>query len=101
MRLIAELPVDIYELDFHTNLPEARKTLGPRRVVLGNVSTITDLLEGTPRKVYEAARECHVTCGRFHVVGSGCEVSPNMPPENLRALLDYAQEYKPEEFVVE
>jgi MtaA/CmuA family methyltransferase len=100
MRLMAELPVDIYELDFPTNLPEARKTLGPQRVILGNVSTITDLLEGTPQRVYEAARVCHATCGRFHVVGSGCEVSPITPPENLRALLAYAREHKPEEFVV-
>jgi len=101
MRLMAELPVDIYELDFPTNLPEARKTLGPQRVILGNVSTITDLLEGTPDKVYEAARRCHATCGRFHVVGSGCEVSPITPPENLKALLAYAREHKPEEYIVD
>jgi MtaA/CmuA family methyltransferase len=100
MCLMAELPVDIYELDFPTNLPAARKTLGPRRVILGNVSTITDLLEGTPEQVYEAARRCHATCGRFHVVGSGCEVSPLTPPENLRALLAYAREHKPEEYIL-
>ena len=31
-------------------------------------------------------------------VGSGCEVSPATPPENLRDMLAYAREHKPEEF---
>ncbi len=95
---MGELPADIIELDFPTNLPAARKTLGPDRVILGNVSTITDLLEGTPEQVYEATRKCHKTCGRYHIVGSGCEVSPLTPPENLRAMLAYAWDHKPEEF---
>jgi uroporphyrinogen-III decarboxylase len=30
-------------------------------------------------------------------VGSGCEVSPATPPENLRAMLAYAREHKPED----
>jgi MtaA/CmuA family methyltransferase len=101
MARMGELPADVIELDFPTNLAAARKVLGPRKVILGNVSTITDLLEGTPEKVYEAARRCHATCGRYHVVGSGCEVSPLTPPENLRALLAYAREHKPEEYIVD
>jgi len=98
--MMGQLPADIIELDYPTGLAAARKTLGPRRVVLGNVSTVTDLLEGTPERVYEAARACHKTCGAYHVVGSGCEVSPRTPPENLRALLAYAQEHKPQEYEV-
>ncbi len=100
MARMGELEADILELDFPTELAQARQVLGPKRVVLGNVSTITDLLEGTPEKVYEAARRCHQICGRYHVVGSGCEVSPLTPPENLRALLAYAKEHKPEEYEV-
>ena len=53
---MATLPVDIYELDFPTDLTEARAGLGPNRVILGNVSTITDLLEGSPERVEAAAR---------------------------------------------
>jgi MtaA/CmuA family methyltransferase len=90
-----ELPADVFELDFPVNLANARADLGSDKVILGNVSTITDLLEGTPEKVYEATARCHRTCGRFHVVGAGCEVSPLTPPENLRAMLEYAREHKP------
>jgi MtaA/CmuA family methyltransferase len=89
-----ELAVDIYELDFPVNLAQAKPRLG-ERVISGNISTVTTLLKGTPEEVYEAARQCHQICGRQHIVGSGCEVSPLTPPENLRALIQYAKEHAP------
>jgi len=92
-----QLPVQIFELDSPTNLQAARAGLGSERVILGNVSTITEMLEGTPQKVYEASRRCHKTCGRFHIVGTGCEMPPATQPENLRAMVRYAREHQPEE----
>jgi MtaA/CmuA family methyltransferase len=92
------LPVQIFELDSPTSLAAARASLGPDRVILGNVSTITEMLEGTPEEVYEASRRCHRTCGRFHIVGCGCEVSPMTSPDNLRAMVRYAREHPPEKF---
>lgn len=93
-----ELPVDIYEIDFPANLPRVRSALGPNRTIEGNVSTIADLLEGNPEKVYESCRRCHGIGGRYHIVGAGCEISPLTPPENLRAMIAYAHEHRPEEF---
>ena len=86
-----ELAVDIYELDFPVNLPKARSELDGR-VISGNVSTVTTLLNGIPDEVYAAARACHETCGKKFIVGSGCEVSPLTPPDNLRALMRYARD---------
>jgi MtaA/CmuA family methyltransferase len=96
---MAQLPVDICEIDFPANLRLAREVLGPRRVLAGNVSTITDLLEGTPERVYEACRRCHETCGQYFIVGAGCEISPLTPPENVRAMVAYARDHKPGDFV--
>jgi MtaA/CmuA family methyltransferase len=93
-----QLPVRVFELDSPTNLAAARACLGPERVILGNVSTITDMLEGTPEQVYEASRRCHRTCGKLHIVGTGCEVPPMTPPENLHAMVRYSREHRPEEF---
>lgn len=87
-----ELPVDIYEIDFPANFAEARRVIGPDRTLCGNVSTITDLLEGSPERVYEACRACHKVAGKKYIVGAGCEVSPLTPPENLRAMISYARE---------
>ena len=94
--LMCTLPVDIYELDSPVNLAAARAVMGPNRVILGNVGTIADLLEGDPERVRAAAKRCHETCGRYHVVGAGCELSPFTPPENLRAMIQYAQEHSPD-----
>lgn len=94
-----ELPVHIFELDFPTDLALGRERLGPDHVILGNVSTITDLLEGNPERVYEASRKCHAICGKYHIVGSGCEVSPMTPPENLRAMVQYSRDHLPEEYL--
>lgn len=94
-----QLPVHIFELDSPTNLAAARATLGPDRMSLGNVSTITDMLKGTPEQVYEASRRCHRICGKAHVVRTGCEVSPTTPAENLHAMVRYSREHRPEELV--
>lgn len=89
-----ELPADIYELDFPVDLAVARGDLGEGRVISGNISTVTTLVSGTPDEVYEAAARCHQQCGRYHIVNSGCELSPLTPPENLRALVRYAKEHR-------
>jgi MtaA/CmuA family methyltransferase len=95
-----QLPVQIFELDSPTNLAAARACLGRDRVILGNVSTITDMLEGTPESVYAACRQCHETCGKFHIVGTGCEVPPTTPDENLHAMVRYSREHTPDEFEI-
>jgi MtaA/CmuA family methyltransferase len=92
---MATLPVDIYELDFPTDLAAARVGLGPERVVLGNVSTIEVMLNGTPESVEVAASKCHEICGAYHIVGAGCELSPFTPPENLRAMVRFARQHRP------
>ena len=87
-----ELPVDIYEIDFPADFSRARRDIGAGRTLSGNVSTITDLLEGTPDRVYEACRRCHEAAGENYIVSAGCEVSPLTPPDNLRAMIRYAKD---------
>jgi uroporphyrinogen-III decarboxylase len=93
MERTRDLPVDIYEIDSPADLRLARERLGPGRVIAGNVSTITDLMQGTPEEVYAACGRCHDTCGRYHIVSAGCEMSPLTPPENLRAMMAYARDH--------
>ncbi len=92
---MGQLPVDIFDIDSVVDLAKARSWLGQGRVILGNVSPKTDLLEGTPRKVCDAARRCHKACGPYHIVSAGCEIPAMTPPENLKALVRYAQEHQP------
>jgi uroporphyrinogen-III decarboxylase len=87
-----ELPVDIFELDFLTDLALARKTLGPDRVLCGNISTVDTLVHGTPAEVMQEAGVCHSICGPRHIVSPGCEMSPLTPYSNVRAMVQYSIE---------
>ena len=93
--IMKRLPVDIFELDFPVDLAHAREVLGPEAIILGNVNTVEEMLTGTPDQVYAAAARCHAICGPNHVVGTGCEVAPETPPENLHALVAYARDHAP------
>lgn len=95
--LMAQLPADLYEIDFPADLAGARAGIGPGRTLAGNVSTVTDLLRGTPEQVYAACGRCHAVCGPRFIVGAGCEISPFTPPENLRAMVAYARDHRPED----
>ena len=93
--IMKRLPVDIFELDFPVDLVHAREVLGPDAVILGNINTVEEMLTGSPEEVYAAAADCHRICGPNHVVGTGCEVPPETPPENLHALVAYARDHAP------
>lgn len=88
--LMAQLPADIIELDFPVDLAEARKKLNPNHIISGNVSTVTDLLHGTPEDVYDSAANCFAKVGPKYIAGSGCEISPLSPLENVKAIVDFA-----------
>ena len=89
---MATLPVDIYEIDFPADLVKVKDAFGDR-VISGNISTITDMFEGTPERVYDAVAHCHAICGKHFIVSCGCEVPPLTPVENLRAMVRYAKEH--------
>lgn len=88
------LSADIFEIDFPASLKEVRRLM-PDKVLSGNVSTIADMIQGTPDDVYRVAGQCHAICGKRHIVNCGCEVSPITPPDNLRALIRYARDHQP------
>ena len=87
-----KLPVDVYELDFMTDVARAREVLGPDRVICGNVDTISTMLHGEVDDVREAAERARAICGERHVIAPGCEVAPDTPPDNVRALVGLARE---------
>jgi uroporphyrinogen-III decarboxylase len=55
------------------------------------------LLRGTPDEVYARLAEHHAVCGARFVVGAGCEVPPDTPLANFRALVRYAREHTNQE----
>jgi MtaA/CmuA family methyltransferase len=92
---IGRLGCEIVDLDSLAPLNEARQKMGASQVLLGNVNPVTVVRNGTPESVTSAIAECHRQAGARYIVGAGCEVPRDTPPENLRAMCEYARAHKP------
>jgi MtaA/CmuA family methyltransferase len=88
---MGRLGCEIVDLDWMAPLAEARAAMGPGQLLLGNVDPVAVLRGGTPDSVRAAVRQCQTDAGERWIAGAGCEVSPDTPEENLRALCDYAR----------
>jgi MtaA/CmuA family methyltransferase len=92
---MGRLACDIVDLDSLAPISEARQQMGSRQVLLGNLNPVAVLRNGDPAGVTSAIAECHRQAGPRFVVGAGCEVPRDTPPENLRALCKYARAHRP------
>ena len=88
---MGRLGCEIVDLDFPVPMSEARAKMGPGQVLLGNIHPVKVLRAGTPESVTAAIAECHRQSGARYIVGAGCEVPRDTPPENVFALRDYAR----------
>lgn len=88
---LGRLGCEIVDLDSIVPFTEARKAMGPRQVLLGNLDPVALLHNGTPGAVHDAIAQCHHHAGQPYIVGAGCEIPRGTPTENLRALCDYAR----------
>jgi uroporphyrinogen-III decarboxylase len=87
---IGRLGCDIVDLDSMVPLDQARAKIGPRTFLLGNLDPVRLLRNGTPGAIRDALVQCHRQAGSRFIIGAGCEVPRDTPPENVRALLEYA-----------
>ena len=91
LEAMGRLGCEIVDLDSVVSLAEARRKMGPKQVLLGNIDPVRTLRDGSPDSVRAAMAECHCQAGAAYILGAGCEVPPGTPPENLRAMAEYAR----------
>ncbi len=81
----------ILEVDWKVDLSLAKDRIGRTVALMGNIDPSSVLLSGSPDIVKEAARGAIDAArgedGGFFL-GSGCEVAPDTPIENLRAMVE-------------
>jgi len=85
----------IVDLDSMVPLALAREQMGPDQILLGNLNPVAVLRNGTPGEVTAAVAACHRDAGARYIVGAGCEIPPDSPEQNVRALGDYARTHAP------
>jgi MtaA/CmuA family methyltransferase len=88
---MGRLGCEIVDLDFMVPLSEARAKMGSSQVLLGNLDPVRAVRGGTPESIAAALAECHRAAGPRYIVGAGCEVPRDAPPENVRAFAAYAR----------
>jgi MtaA/CmuA family methyltransferase len=88
---IAGLGVDFLDIDYPQTVAEVREGVGPGLVLAGNVDPVRGIQDSTPEKIRAAFAECHRQAGERFLLAAGCEVPPDTPEENVRAMFEYAQ----------
>lgn len=87
---------DLCSVDWPTDLAWFSQTYGDKVAILGNVTPAETMLLGNPAQVIDEAKRCIDKAGhnpKGFILGSGCEVPVNSPPENIQALVDAARIY--------
>jgi MtaA/CmuA family methyltransferase len=92
---IGRLDCDFVDVDYKVSLAQARQAMGPDQVLAGNINPVAVLRDGTPESITQAIAQCHRQAGPRYIVAAGCEVPRDTPPENVRALRDYACSQRP------
>ncbi len=84
----------ILELDGHSNIFEAKKVLGDRMCIMGDVPA-TLLAFGTKDEVLAYCKRLIEEVGRGggFLLSTGCSIPANAKPENVKALVEAAEEW--------
>lgn len=85
---INSLQVDILDCDWMVPMDEARKQVGPKVVLAGNLDPVQAIRFSDPDSIRSGVRRCLEQAGKPFMVCAGCEIPSGTPNENLRALCE-------------
>jgi len=85
---IAELGVDILDVDHMVDMRAVRAAVGRGVVLTGNLDPVSAVQSGTPASIRAAVRRVYAEVGAPYMVNAGCEIPAGTRPENLRALCE-------------
>ena len=69
----------------NVELADAKRRIGKRLFIKGNLDPVNILLHGTPEQVLENALRCIAvgSPGGGYILSSACSIPPHAPPENV------------------
>jgi MtaA/CmuA family methyltransferase len=85
---IAQLGVDILDVDHMVDMALVRKAVGKKVALAGNLDPVGAVMESSPEKIRESVRKVYQQVGDPYMVAAGCEVPARTPAENLKALCE-------------
>jgi MtaA/CmuA family methyltransferase len=82
---IADLGMDILDVDHMVDMKLARRAVGARVALAGNINPIT-VRNGVPQEISSAMQRTYEAVGNPYLVNAGCEIPSGTPRDNLLAL---------------
>jgi uroporphyrinogen decarboxylase len=91
---MADTGADALELDHFNDFAHAKKQVGARTCLVGNLDPVRVMLQGTPEVVRQKSAELISTAGSGggFILSPGCEVPRDTPAANLLALVEAARD---------
>jgi uroporphyrinogen decarboxylase len=77
------------------NLEKAKRQIGDRITLMGNIDTSSVLQLGSPEDVEKACKKAIQAAapGGGFILSGGCEIPKDMPQENMHAMLKAVQRH--------
>lgn len=94
--LMSQTGASALSLDDVIDLEAAKRTVGHKAKLIGNIRPTATMYLGTPQDVDRNARECLTKAydsQKGYVLGLGCGLPNDTPPENIHALTNAARKY--------
>ena len=85
---IADLGVDILDVDHLVDLARVRGAVGGQVAIAGNVDPVSVVRNGTPAAIRDAVRKAYEQVGNPYIVNAGCEIPAGTPVANLKAFCE-------------
>jgi uroporphyrinogen-III decarboxylase len=85
---IADLGVDILDVDHLVDMARVRGAVGGRVAIAGNVDPVSVVRNGTPGAIRDAVRKAYEQVGNPYIVNAGCEIPAGTPVDNLKAFCE-------------
>ncbi len=88
MKLLPDAGVECFSCDVKNDLAVARKNIGKRMAIMGNIDPVKVLWQGTPESIRDAAFKCIEDAGQEggFIIAPGCESPRDCSDENMIAM---------------
>lgn len=91
---MVEVGAPAIQIDYPINLADAKRRVGDKACIMGNVNPIEVILYGTPEEIYQVAKACIQAAGNNSgfVLTAGCDLNPRTSRENIKAMIKAAKD---------
>lgn len=93
---VARTGISNFSIDNIEDLEEAKKVIGDRVIITGNVPPVDVIYKGTKEEIFKSVKEC-IAKGydskKGYILSTGCQIPMNTPIEKVEMFIDAAKTY--------